>query len=46
MRTKGTTNVQNLHISGSDRPVNFYNLDVIISVGYRLKQIVILSNPA
>lgn len=30
-------NVQNLHISGSDRPVKFYNLDVIISVGYRVK---------
>jgi len=26
-----------LHISGSDRPVKFYNLDVIISVGYRVK---------
>lgn len=31
------SNVQNLHISGSDRPVKFYNLDVIISVGYRVK---------
>ena len=30
-------NVQNLHISGSDKPVKFYNLDVIISVGYRVK---------
>jgi len=29
--------VQILHISGSDRPVKFYNLDVIISVGYRVK---------
>jgi hypothetical protein len=26
-----------MHISGSDRPVKFYNLDVIISVGYRVK---------
>ena len=31
------SNVQNLHIANSDRPVNFYNLDVIISVGYRVK---------
>ena len=31
------SNVQILHISGIDRPVKFYNLDVIISVGYRVK---------
>lgn len=31
--------MQILHISGSDRPVSFYNLDVIISVGYRVKSI-------
>lgn len=31
------SNVQNLHISSSDKPVKFYNLDVIISVGYRVK---------
>ena len=31
------SNVQNLHIAGSDKPVTFYNLDVIISVGYRIK---------
>lgn len=30
------SNVQNLHIAGSDKPVKFYNLDVIISVGYRV----------
>jgi len=30
-------NVQNMHIAGSDKPVRFYNLDVIISVGYRVK---------
>ena len=30
-------NVQILHIAGSDKPVRFYNLDVIISVGYRVK---------
>jgi prophage maintenance system killer protein len=33
------SNVQNLHIAGSDKPVKFYNLDVIISVGYRVKSI-------
>lgn len=32
-------NVQNLHIAGSDKPVRFYNLDVIISVGYRVKSV-------
>ncbi len=31
------SNVQNLHIAGSDKPVRFYNLEVIISVGYRVK---------
>jgi len=31
------SNVQFLHISDSDKPVKFYNLDVIISVGYRVK---------
>jgi hypothetical protein len=31
------SNVQILHITGSDRPVKIYNLDVIISVGYRVK---------
>lgn len=31
------SNVQNMHIAGSDKPVRFYNLDVIISVGYRVK---------
>ncbi len=31
------SNMQFLHISGSDKPVKFYNLDVIISVGYRVK---------
>ena len=30
------SNVQNLHIANSDKPVKFYNLDVIISVGYRV----------
>ncbi len=31
------SNVQILHISNSDKPVSFYSLDVIISVGYRVK---------
>jgi len=30
------SNVQFLHIAGSDKPVKYYNLDVIISVGYRV----------
>lgn len=34
-----TGNVQNLHIAGSDKPVRFYSLDVIISVGYRVKSL-------
>ena len=29
-------NVQFLHIAGSTKPVKFYNLDVIISIGYRV----------
>ncbi len=31
------SNVQNLHIANSDKPVKFYSLDVIISVWYRVK---------
>ncbi|MBP5982315.1 MAG: virulence RhuM family protein [Fluviicola sp.] len=30
------SNVQKMHMAHSDRPVTFYNLDVIISVGYRV----------
>tara|TARA_R110002124_G_scaffold27902_3_gene99300 strand:+ start:296 stop:463 length:168 start_codon:yes stop_codon:yes gene_type:complete len=26
-----------MHIANSDRPVIFYDLDVVISVGYRIK---------
>lgn len=33
------SNVQKLHIANSDKPVKFYNLNVIISVGYRVKSI-------
>lgn len=29
--------MQKMHIANSDKPVSFYNLDVIISVGYRVK---------
>lgn len=31
------SNVQNLHVANSDKPVGIYSLDVIISVGYRVK---------
>jgi len=31
------SNMQKMHIPNSDKPVVFYNLDVIISVGYRVK---------
>ena len=31
------SNVHFLHIANSDKPVKFYNLNVIISVGYRVK---------
>ena len=31
------SNMQKMHIANSDRPVAFYDLDVIISVGYRIK---------
>jgi prophage maintenance system killer protein len=33
------SNMQKMHIAGSDKPVVFYNLDVIISVGYRVKSL-------
>ena len=29
------SNVQNMHIANSDKPVKFYNLDIILAVGYR-----------
>ncbi|MGQ1786432.1 virulence RhuM family protein [Saccharicrinis sp. GN24d3] len=31
------SNMQKMHIANSDKPVTFYNLDVIISVGYCVK---------
>jgi len=30
------SNVQKVHIANSDKPVNLYNLDTVISVGYRV----------
>ncbi|MEA2028567.1 MAG: RhuM family protein [Campylobacterota bacterium] len=33
------SNVQNLHFAHSDKPIKHYNLDVIISVGYRVKSL-------
>lgn len=30
------SNVQKMHIAGSDKQVKFYNLDIVISVGYRV----------
>jgi hypothetical protein len=33
------SNVQKMHIPNSDKPVKLYNLDVIISVGYRVKSL-------
>ena len=33
------SNVQFLHIATSDKPVKFYSLDVVISVGYRVKSL-------
>jgi hypothetical protein len=33
------SNVQKMHIANSDKLVEFYSLDVIISVGYRVKSI-------
>ena len=33
------SNVQKMHIANSDKPVEYYSLDVIISVGYRVKSL-------
>ncbi|UOQ67460.1 virulence protein RhuM/Fic/DOC family protein [Hymenobacter volaticus] len=33
------SNVQKMHIASSDKPVSYYNLDVIISIGYRVNSI-------
>ena len=34
---KNENNVQKIHVNGVKKPVPFYSLDVIISVGYRVK---------
>lgn len=31
------SNVQKMHIPNSDKPIKYYNLNIIISVGYRVK---------
>lgn len=31
------SNVQKMHVPNSDKSITLYNLDVIISVGYRVK---------
>lgn len=33
------SNMQKMHIPNSDKPIFLYNLDVIISVGYRVKSL-------
>jgi hypothetical protein len=33
------SNLQNLQIANSDKPVSFYSLDMIIAVGYRVKSL-------
>lgn len=33
------SNVHFLHVAGSDKPVGFYSLDVVTSVGYRVKSL-------
>jgi hypothetical protein len=33
------TNVHFLHIANSDKPIKIFSLDVIISVGYRIKSV-------
>jgi hypothetical protein len=33
------SNMQKMHFAKSDKPIVFYSLDVIISVGYRVKSI-------
>jgi len=36
---KKESNMQKMHIPNSDKPVTLYSLDVVISVGYRVKSI-------
>lgn len=36
------SNVQKMHIPNSDKPVEFFNLDIILAVGYRANSMMIL----
>ncbi len=40
---KRESNMQKMHIAKSDKPVNFYSLDVILSVGYRTNSKIAIS---
>lgn len=33
------SNVQKMHIPNSDKPVEFYNLDIVLAVGYRANSV-------
>ena len=33
------SNMQKMHIANSDKPVNFYSLDVVLAVGYRTNSV-------
>ncbi|QDF27765.1 RhuM family protein [Halarcobacter anaerophilus] len=33
------SNMQKMHIANSDKPVNFYSLDIILAVGYRVNSV-------
>ncbi len=33
------SNVQKMHVANSDKPVEFYSLEVVIAVGYRVKSV-------
>ena len=37
------SNMQKMHIAKSDKPVNFYSLDVILSIGYRTNSKIAIS---
>ncbi|NYT27947.1 MAG: hypothetical protein H0A76_08650 [Candidatus Thiodubiliella endoseptemdiera] len=32
------SNMQKMHIANSDKPVTYYSLDIILAVGYRVNQ--------
>ena len=33
------SNVQKMHVANSDKPVNFYSLDIVLAVGYRTNSV-------